>query len=167
MTRRVTDPRIDGVLRHLDPPAGTMMWHGGPTVLRALRGVSPEVAAWRPDPDRHCIWGLALHGAYWDDAVRRRLTGDGRGAFARTPRDFPDVPAPPTKKAWDADRRLVRSSRARLLQAIRDFDARRLDDPTGHGSYTWADLLTGILLHDTYHAGQIVMLKRLAASDGR
>jgi uncharacterized damage-inducible protein DinB len=31
---------------------------------------------------------------------------------------------------------------------------------------TYADLISGIVMHDTYHAGQIKMLTRLAASAG-
>jgi len=42
-----------------------------------------------------------------------------------------------------------------------------LDEHTGTKTETtYADLITGIVLHDTYHAGQIVMLKRLAKSAG-
>jgi uncharacterized damage-inducible protein DinB len=42
-----------------------------------------------------------------------------------------------------------------------------MDETAGDGrKTTYADLITGIVLHDTYHAGQIQMLKRLAASHG-
>jgi uncharacterized damage-inducible protein DinB len=42
-----------------------------------------------------------------------------------------------------------------------------LDESAGEkAKTTYADLITGIVLHDTYHAGQIQMLKRLAASQG-
>ena len=47
------------------------------------------------------------------------------------------------------------------------FDPSRLDELSGgKGDTTCADLITGVLLHDTYHAGQIQMLKRLARSQG-
>ena len=88
----VTDGRLQEALRHLHPPPGTKLWHGGATVLGALRGLSPEVAAWKPSPDRHSIWALSLHVAYWNYAVRRRLTGEERGGFPRSPSDFPAGP---------------------------------------------------------------------------
>jgi len=54
-----------------------------------------------------------------------------------------------------------------LVAALTDFDASRLDEYAGSDTKTtYADLITGIVLHDTYHAGQIVMLKRLAKSQG-
>lgn len=161
------DRRLQEALRHLDPPTGFRPWHGGPTVLGALRGVTAEVAAWRPFPDRHAIWDLALHAAYWNYAVERRLTGGAIGAFPRSPANFPDRPAEPSPAAWDRDRRLVRETHARLVAALEAFEPARLDEMAGENrKSTWADLVTGILLHDTYHAGQIQMLKRMAQSAG-
>jgi uncharacterized damage-inducible protein DinB len=47
------------------------------------------------------------------------------------------------------------------------FDPARLDEESGgSGAHTYADLLLGIVLHDTYHAGQIQLMKRLARSFG-
>ena len=37
-------------------------WHG-PNLRGSLRGVTAQQAAWRPGPDRHNIWELALHAA--------------------------------------------------------------------------------------------------------
>lgn len=163
----MADPRLGEALRHLDPPTGFKPWHGGASVLGALRGVAPEVAAWKPYPDRHSIWGLALHIAYWNYAVWRRLTDADTGGFPRSPSNWPAVPEPPSAEAWDRDRRLVREWHDRLVEAVEGFDADRLDQPAGDDASTsYADLVTGILLHDTYHAGQIQIMKRLAASHG-
>ena len=163
----MTDRRLEEALRHLNPPPGVKLWHGGASVLGALRGLSPEVAAWKPYPDRHSIWALALHVAYWNYAVRRRIKGEKRGRFPRSPSNFPRVPSQPTKAAWNEDRRLVKEQHDLLVEAITDFDSARLDEYAGSNTQTtYADAITGIVLHDTYHAGQIVMMKRLAASHG-
>ncbi len=163
----MNDRRIEEVLRHLHPPRGMKPWHGGPTALGALRGVSAEVASWKPYPDRHSIWALALHVAYWNYAVERRLTGAPPGGFPRQPSNWPQARDADPKAAWDEDRSLVRAYHMRLVETLRGFDVSRLDEPAGDGSHTtYADLITGILLHDTYHAGQIQMLKRLARSEG-
>jgi DinB superfamily len=63
-------------------------WHG-PNLRGALRGVTAEQAVWRPAGDRHNIWELALHAAYWKYIVARRLRGRAaRGAFPLPGRDF-------------------------------------------------------------------------------
>jgi len=131
-------------------------------VLGTLRGVSAETARWKPHPDRHSIWELALHVAYWNYAVARRITGAPRGGFPRTPSDWPRPDKQGSRGAWDSDRRLVRQAHDSLVEALTDFDPARLDQNAGDSSTTFADLITGILLHDTYHAGQIQLLKRLA-----
>lgn len=162
----MTDRRLDEALRHLNPPRGFRPWHGGPTILGALRGVTPEVAAWRPHPERHSIWILTLHIAYWNYAVRRRITGEPAGGFARSPSNFPAVPADKSAKAWRRDRGLVKKEHDLLVAALEAFDPKRLDRISGDGKTTYADLITGVVLHDTYHVGQIQMLKRLARSKG-
>lgn len=163
----MSDGRMKEALRHFHPPPGTKPWHGGPTVLGALRGVSPEVAAWRPYPDRHSIWALSLHIAYWNYAVRRRLTDEARGGFPRSPANWPRVPQEPTPEAWREDRGLVKECHDLLLEALQGFDPGRMDEQAGgEGGTTFGDLITGVVLHDTYHAGQIQMLKRLAKSHG-
>jgi len=61
--------------------------------------------------------------------------------------------------------RAPRGSRTR--PGLREFDPARLGERAAGGRRTtFADLITGVLLHDTYHAGQIQMLKRLARSAG-
>lgn len=155
--RRLTD-----LLAALQPPAGKGLWHGGASVLGSLRGVSPEEAAWKPGPDRHSIWELALHIAYWKYAVRRKISGERRGGFRRRPSNWPAVPTPADESAWTNDRALLRDEHERLIQAIEALDPARLDrKPAGGGKWRHFDLILGVVLHDTYHTGQIQMLKRL------
>ena len=126
-----------------------------------------EVAAWKPYPDRHSIWELTLHVAYRDYAVHRRITGGPKGAFPRSPSDWPDPPAERSGGTWDRDRRLLREWHERLVDVLRDLSPSRLDEvPRGEGRTTHADLVTGALLHETYHTGQIQLMKRLARSEG-
>ena len=160
------DPRIREALRHLHPPVGAKLWHGGATVLGSLRGVSVEAAAWKPAPGRHSIWEFALHIAYWNYAVRRRIVGDDKGGFPRSPANWPDMPAVRTAATWQTDRELLRDTHDALVAAIASFDSRKLDETTDAKSKTtYADLITGVVLHDVYHVGQIQLMKRLAESN--
>jgi uncharacterized damage-inducible protein DinB len=159
----MTHDRLAEIGKHLDPPPGVKLWHGGATVLGCLRGVTAEAAAWRPAPGRHSIWALTLHVAYWKYAVRRRITGEERGAFPRSPSNWPVVPDEASEAAWKGDRALLREEHDALVEAIASFDPARLDDVAGDGTTSWAELLWGIVLHDVYHVGQIQMLKRLYA----
>lgn len=159
------DVRLRDLTRLIETGSANDLWYGGATVLGSLRGVSAQEAAWRPAPGRHSIWALVLHIAYWEYAVRRHLTNEPIGGFDRSPANFPTVPDPGTEAEWRKDRALLRKERVRLAEAIRGFDGRRLDDPVPDSAkWTFADLIYGIVLHDTYHVGQIQMLKRLYGS---
>ena len=158
----MNDPRLREILNLLDPPTGKRLWYGGATVTGSLRGVTPEQAAWRPAPKRHSIWELALHLAYWKYAVRRNLAALPQGAFPRSPSNWPAVPKPADAAHWKADRTLLRSQHAELVETVRAFDPQRLDEATpGSGTFRYVDLMFGIVSHDLYHVGQIQVLKRL------
>ncbi|MEX2540693.1 MAG: DinB family protein [Trueperaceae bacterium] len=160
----MADRRLEESLRHIHPPKGARSWHGGPTVLGALRGVTPEAASWKPYPDRHSIWELALHVAYWNYRVLARISEELD--FPRSPSDWPAVPEPADASAWQEDRRFVKEWHDRLVAGLESLDDHRLDEKAGNTETYVADIVTGVLLHDTYHAGQIQLMKRLARSAG-
>jgi hypothetical protein len=95
-------------------------WHG-PNLWQSLKGVTAKQAAWRPGPDRHNIWEEALHAAYWKYAVRRRLQGGKRGAFAIQGSNFFLRPRPndSTEAAWKADKAILRQQHLALRAAIK------------------------------------------------
>ena len=154
------DPTLQLISRSIHPSRG-QAWHGGPTPVGAVRGVSVAAARWRPGPGRHTIWELALHSAYWMYAIRRRLLGTAIPRFPRSPANWPAMPMPATEAAWAADRALLAGEHRLLLAAIEEFPGARLEKPSGRKRWTWGDLLMGIAMHDAYHAGQIQLLKRL------
>ena len=166
----MSEARVSEVLRVLDPAPGFRPWHGGASPLGSLRGVTEVEAAWRPAPGRHSIWELVLHIAYWKYAVRRRLVGGPSGSFPRSPSNWPSAPDPADAKAWKADRALLRDEHALVVEAIRGFDPALYDETAPGGtagsgsSVTFGDLIMGVVMHDTYHTGQIQVLKRLYAS---
>ncbi len=150
------------LLDNLDRAYRGRSWHG--TALRGtLRGLTVDAALWRPGPDRNSIWDLLLHAAYWKYVVRRKLTGEQRGNFARPGSNFPPVAKPPTAAALRADIILLDDEHARLRAAVAALPERGL---TGkRGSWRVVDYVLGAAAHDLYHAGQINLLKRLR--DGR
>lgn len=158
----MTDARLTEALFLLDPPAGERLWYGGASALGSLRGVDHVQAAWKPHPGRHSIWELVLHIAYWKYGVRRRLDQTvPRGAFPRSPANWPSLPSQPDEKAWRGDRALLRSEHEALVETVRSFDVRRLDEEQGDSDYRYLDLVFGAVTHDIYHTGQIQLMKRL------
>jgi hypothetical protein len=75
------------------------------------------------------------------------------------------MPGKRDEAAWKRDRALLRDTHRALVEVIGRLDPGRLDDLDGRGGrWTLMDLVSGIVLHDTYHAGQIQIMKRLHRS---
>ena len=156
------DLSLDLLLWNLQPPPGRRNWHGGPTPLGAVRGISADQAAWRPTPRRKSIWEMTLHIAYWKYTVRRHLQRLEVPRFPRRPSNFPAQPELADESAWSADVALLRGEHLGLVEAVRALSDRRLDAvPVSGKRWTYAELVLGIAAHDAYHTGQIQLLKRL------
>jgi hypothetical protein len=156
---------LELIARTLEPRRGRA-WHGGVTPVGALRGVGATEAAWEPAPRRHSIWALALHLAYWKYAVRRHLEPEPIPRFPRSPSNWPAVPAAPDEALWRADRALLSLEHEKFVRAVRGFDPDRLHRrPPRKRSWTYGDLILGVLAHDAYHTGQIQLLKRLRSEE--
>ena len=147
------------LLTAFDQAYNRQSWHG--TNLRgSIRGLTPEVAAWRPASGRHNIWELVVHCAYWKYAVWRRLTGEKRGSFRLAGSNFFARPVEMTDAAWRADVKLLEEMHQRLRRVVVAMKPAELTMKR-QGKFTAADLISGITAHDLYHAGQIQLLKRL------
>lgn len=148
------------LLALLDEAFDRRSWHG-PNLRSSLRGVDPALAVWRPGRDRHSIWELATHAAYWKYVVRRRLRGERRGRFALPGSDFFPVPEPADINAWKATLGLLAAEHAALKTAVDDLTDGDLDRRLGRGPETVGGLVRGAAAHDLYHAGQIRLIRRL------
>ena len=153
--------RVALLLRQLDQAYDAKSWHG--TNLRgSLRRVSRAQGAWRPAPDRHNIWEELVHAAYWKYAVRRRLTGEARASFPLEGSNFFARPEQGTEAEWKRDLALLRDQHRQLRTAVAGLTDAALDRCPAGGETRTVDLVSGVIAHDLYHAGQIQLLKRLA-----
>lgn len=142
----------------LDEAFSRKAWHG-PNLWGALRGVTPQQAARRPAPDRHNIWEIAVHAAYWKHIVRRRITGNRRLRFPLRGKDWFVRPDDAGESAWRADLALLRDQHAELHTLVVGLSS--ADVAGDADGARRARLIRGIAAHDVYHAGQIQLLKRL------
>ena len=163
------NPEVRAALALIDEAFEKKAWHG-PNLRGTIRGLTAAEAAWRPAPGRHSVWELVVHAAYWKYAVRRRLSGEKRGSFAREGSNwFPRGDAGDTRgsdegareRAWQADVRLLVDEHRKLRAQVAQLSDRDLDRPSPGVKTTPRVLVRGIAAHDLYHAGQISLIKRL------
>ena len=151
---------ISNLLGLLDEAYERAAWHG-PNLRGSIRGVATREAAARPKSGRHSIWEIVVHAAYWKYAVRRRLTGEKRGAFPLKGSNWFDRSIDRSERAWQADVALLNEEHRKLREAVSAFPPEDLDRRS-RGSRTVARrLIAGVAFHDVYHAGQIQLIKKL------
>jgi len=155
-------PEIGLLLRAIDEAYDHSAWHG-PNLRGSVRGLTAAQAAWRPAPNRHNIWEIAVHAAYWKYAVRRRLVNGKRGSFVERGSNWFGRAAAPNQKAWGHDLAVLEREHRLLRESVAAADPHILHRSSPRGRPIIARIL-GIALHDVYHAGQIQLLKRLQQS---
>lgn len=161
------DRRIETALLSLNPTTKRPSWHGAPTVMWVLRGVTPTMAIWRPAPEapRICIWAVAVHVAYWQNSIANTLSEETiKFTPCVTPKRWPP---PEDALSWKEVVTLVAQTHRRLVSVVTDFDPVALDrPPRGRANRPAVDFIHGIAEHNLYHGGQINILKRLAKLSG-
>lgn len=141
-------------------------WHG-PSLDEALANVSFAQAVARPIPGAHSIAELVHHAAGWMEEVRRRLDGAAPDMPARG--DWPALP-PGSEYEWTAWLSDLAEAAQALDRALAEFPVERLADTVGEGAHdaplgsgvTYATMINGVIQHNVYHAGQILLLARAA-----
>ena len=153
------------LLQLIDQAFDKKSWHG-PNLRGSLRGMSVALAAWRPAANRHSIAEIAVHAAYWKYTVRRRLLGEKRGSFHLKGSNWFARPNVFSEEAWKADVALLDETHRSLRAAVAGLKPAELHRKSAGGTVSSLHVITGIAAHDVYHAGQIQLLKRMAAAAG-
>jgi len=132
-------------------------WHG-PAVREVLAGVTAEQAARRPLANAHSIWELVVHIGVWEAFVRRRLEGE---LITDVP---PEQDWPPmtdiSETAWKKTLAQLEEGHAQLGKVIAALPDARLAETVQGMGYSVYYMLHGVVQHDLYHAGQIMLLKK-------
>jgi DinB superfamily len=148
----------------LDQAYDRKSWHG--TNLRgSIRGVALRDAAWRPGTERHNIWELVVHAAYWKYVVWRRLTGQRRGSFPLKGSNWFRRPQQGSEQEWRADVALLDQMHRSLRESVEHLSPSALWRRPRGSTISNASMISGAAAHDLYHAGQIQLLKKLSARE--
>lgn len=151
---------IQQLLRLIDEGYDRAAWHG-PNLRSSIRGVTVRQAALRPGRERHNIWEIVVHAAYWKYVVRRRLAGEKRGSFALAGSNWFVRPVDGSEKAWKADIGFLEAEHRKLRECIAALPPDELDRSARGSRSSPRRLIAGNAFHDVYHAGQIQLIKKL------
>lgn len=151
---------VNPLVQQIEEGYRSRAWHG--TNLRgSIRGLTIAQLSWRPGKNRHNIWEIVLHCAYWKYIVRRRLTGERQGSFPLKGNNFFVRPVKKSAQEWRRDLALVDEMHRRLIEEVKQCSSRKLRQHARGSRFTNLQTISGIAMHDVYHAGQIQLIKRL------
>jgi uncharacterized damage-inducible protein DinB len=145
---------------------GEEAWHG-PSLVDVLQDVSLEVAGRRITPNTHTIAELVFHITSWRIFCTKKMQGDAEFDILTPEKDFGALPGRIDDFEWEALQMELSLSQEELINELdkRDNDE-FLEDIVPGREYTYYDMLHGIINHDTYHSGQISLLKKALAFTG-
>jgi len=126
-------------------------WHG-PSVKEALADVTEKQSSNRMG-DSHSIIELVAHMTAWRTFVTEKLKGND--AFELT-----DEQNFTNEKDWNKALINLEQSQVNLLKALSEISDEKLNEVVPNRKFKFHVMLHGIIHHDLYHTGQIVLLKK-------
>ena len=115
-----------------------------------------KLAGVRPGPGAHTIYEELCHMIFWQDWVVRWLNGRNPAIPPHAGGSWPRSSQPASRREWD---RTVRHCRDGLTTLARRSGA-SLRDSTSR-TKSRLEMLHTIASHNSYHAGQVVLLRQL------
>ena len=134
--------------------------------LACVEDVHLELAGRQADDFPHSIWQLVYHMNFWMDYELKRIRREKPAYPAHASESWPANAAPLSEEEWQKAIALFRDLLAELASLAGsppDFLAEEVDathtDYKNRSSSLLA-VLWQLLVHNSYHIGQVVMLRR-------
>lgn len=138
------------------------IYNGNPwlevTLVDTLKNVRAEQAYRKINPNLNTIWEIVNHLIQWRRNILRRVQGE----TVITPDHNYFVPIlDSSEAAWAQSLQSLEKSQELWNSFLEDFDDSDLDKIYPSNGHTYYEHIHGIIQHDVYHLGQIVILKKL------
>jgi uncharacterized damage-inducible protein DinB len=122
------------------------------TVLAALDW---NLAGIRPESAPHSVYQLLNHMLFWQEWVVKWLDGERPPIPKHASVGWPGDAAPASREEWEGAVRRFRNGLEVLTRRSRQADLF-----SEHGRKSLLEMLQIIALHNSYHAGQVVLLRQ-------
>lgn len=126
-----------------------------------LDGVTPEQAAWRPDGVENSIWNTVNHVIFWTERWLQRYRGE-----LNEPQDVDnDMTFQSDETDWNATLKKIDDVMTEWRDNLGNIDDAKLESPVNDQYQApWRSPLAQQNIHNAYHIGQILLLRKLQGS---
>jgi len=122
--------------------------------LKALKGLTPEMARKRPSPNAHSCWELLYHIVLWQDVCLDAVRGNNVDWEAAQKKEWPSQKMMSDDTQWG---KLVSKFEKGLKEASQLVEQVDLAKPIpAWGGAPTLQVLMVVVQHNSYHIGQIV-----------
>ena len=129
------------------------------TIMATLNKITAQQAASKVLPNCNSIWEIVNHMASWRRNVLQRL----QGKIMKTPTDNYVKPIVNTsQEAWIKTLEEFDKTQKDWIRFLEKFNVHDFGLEYATNGMTYYEHIHGILQHDAYHLGQIVLLSKLS-----
>ncbi|WP_243860413.1 DinB family protein [Flavobacterium poyangense] len=128
------------------------------TLENTLKNVSAAQAYRKINPNLNTIWEIVNHLIQWRRNILKRVQGE----TITTPDHNYFVPVlDSSEAAWEQSLQNLAKSQELWNSFLNTFDDANFEKIYPTNNHTYYEHIHGIIQHDVYHLGQIVILKKL------
>ena len=138
------------------------LYNGSPwidvTIMDTLKNISVEQAAKKVTPERNSIWQIVNHMIAWRENVLLRIQGNE----IVTPNNnyFTEIENT-SETEWQKALERLENSQHQWIAFLKTFEESQFEKIYPKNRMSYYEHIHGILQHDAYHLGQIVLLSKL------
>ena len=152
-----SDPVLKRVVQHALSGEGQHV-----AVTKALEGLDADTAGQRPAGSPHSVFQLLQHMIYWQELYLRRLRGDDAAGPEHAEQGWPGAEWPVSGGEWFAT---IERFRRGWTDATVIAEREDLSEPLPRwGGRPRYEGLLGLASHNSYHIGQVVVVRRMLGS---
>ena len=129
------------------------------TILNTLRPLSPAQAAKKVSPKWNSIWEIVNHLVEWRFGVLERVKGN---IHTSPDNNYFRPIVDDSAEAWQKTLARLDESQQAWNNFLGEFDEANFERPYPPHNLTYYQHIHGIIQHDAYHLGQIVLLAKAA-----
>jgi len=127
------------------------------TLIGTLKNITAEQAAKKLSPGWNSIWQILHHIISWRENVILRVQGQATESPAS---NYFDEITDESEKAWGDTMQRLQDSQEKWLSFLKQFDEADFEKIYQPNNGSYYKHIHGIIQHDAYHLGQIVMLAK-------
>jgi uncharacterized damage-inducible protein DinB len=128
------------------------------SLRNALDGLTTEQASWKAGEQTNSIWEIVNHLIYWNERYYDRFQGV---AAWETSSENDNTFAPIDGWNWQETVEKCYLILSKWIDAMENSEEDKLDALANENlDYAWSSVLSNLTLHNAYHIGQIVYIRK-------